>query len=66
MSPEQRWSIVVLLEEMRKKLQRVQQLQIGGASVSEVAEYIGFDYPQHFTRQFKKHFGITPLDYIKI
>ena len=47
MSPEQRWSIVVLLEEMRKKLQRVQQLLLGGASVSEVAEYIGFDYPQH-------------------
>ncbi len=46
-------------------MQRAQQLLIGGATISETAESLGFDYPQHFTRQFKRHFGITPSDFIK-
>ena len=46
-------------------MQRAQQLLIGGATISETAESLGFDYPQHFTRQFKKHFGVTPSDFIK-
>ena len=44
-------------------MQRAQTLLTGGASVTETAEQLGFDYPQHFTRQFKKHFGITPSHY---
>ena len=46
-------------------MQRAQQLLMGGASISETAESLGFDYPQHFTRQFKKHFGVTPSDFIR-
>ena len=46
-------------------MQRAQQLLIGGATISETAESLGFDYPQHFTRQFKKHFGVTPSDFMK-
>ncbi len=46
-------------------MQRAQQLLMGGATISETAESLGFDYPQHFTRQFKKHFGVTPSDFIK-
>ena len=46
-------------------MQRAQQLLMGGASISETAESLGFDCPQHFTRQFKKHFGVTPSDFIK-
>ena len=41
-------------------MQRARTLLIGGASVSQVAEALGFDYPQHFTRQFKKFYGDTP------
>ena len=41
-------------------MQRAQALLVSGATVSETAERLGFDYPQHFTRIFKKHFGLTP------
>lgn len=32
-------------------------------SVREIAYELGFKYPQHFTRLFKQHTGITPLEY---
>jgi AraC family transcriptional activator of pobA len=37
-----------------------------GRSVSEIAYDLGFKYPQHFTRVFKKYTGSTPLDYRKL
>ena len=46
-------------------MQRAQQLLISGATISETAERLGFDYTQHFTRQFKKHFGVTPSDFMR-
>jgi AraC-like DNA-binding protein len=32
-------------------------------SVSEVAYGLGFKYPQHFSRVFKQHVGVSPLEY---
>lgn len=32
-------------------------------SVSEIAYELGFKYPQHFTRVFKQHVGVTPMEY---
>lgn len=32
-------------------------------SVSEIAFELGFKYPQHFTRVFKQHTGVTPQEY---
>ena len=32
-------------------------------SISEIAYELGFKYPQHFTRAFKKSTGHTPLEY---
>lgn len=46
-------------------MQRAQQLLISGATITETSERLGFEYPQHFTRQFKKHFGFTPSEFIR-
>jgi AraC-like DNA-binding protein len=32
-------------------------------SVNQVAYRLGFQYPQHFTRMFKKMVGVTPSEY---
>ena len=34
-----------------------------GQPVSTVAYDLGFDYPQHMTRLFKKEVGCTPNEY---
>ncbi len=31
--------------------------------VSEIAYELGFKYPQHFTRMFKKNVGVSPSEY---
>lgn len=50
------------LEHIRLKLiDAAKELVLDPArSVSEVAYMLGFQYPQHFSRFFKKHVGITP------
>lgn len=49
----------------RFMMRRAQALLVGGSTVSEVAEALGFDYPQHFTRTFKKHFGMLPSEFLR-
>ncbi|WP_278713332.1 helix-turn-helix domain-containing protein [Bacteroides finegoldii] len=34
-----------------------------GASISQVADELGFEYPQHLSRMFKKQTGLTPSEY---
>lgn len=34
-----------------------------GETISQVAYGLGFDYPQHFSRMFKKVLGVTPTEY---
>lgn len=36
-----------------------------GMAVSEVAFGLGFEYPQHLSRIFKKETGMTPKEYIQ-
>ncbi len=46
-------------------MQRAQSLLIGGATITETAEQLGFEYSQHFSRMFKKYYGSTPREYLK-
>ena len=46
-------------------MKRAQQLLFAGCTVSQTADQLGFEYPQHFTRMFKKCYGMSPSDYIK-
>jgi two-component system response regulator YesN len=46
------------------KLSRAKELLMReGYKVQDVAIELGFDNVPYFTRFFKKHMGITPLDY---
>lgn len=40
-----------------------QQILDETLSISQVADALGFQYPQHFTRFFKRHVGVSPREY---
>ena len=44
-------------------VQRVKDELAAGAGVAQVAYRLGFDYPQHLSRMFKKQTGMTPSEY---
>ncbi|MBQ7421884.1 MAG: AraC family transcriptional regulator [Alloprevotella sp.] len=46
-------------------MQRARALLMSGATVSQTAAQLGFDYPQHFTRQFRNFFGLSPTAFLK-
>ncbi len=48
----------------RQVVQMAKNLISSGHSISETAYSLGFDYPQHFSRFFKREEGITPKDYM--
>lgn len=37
---------------------------MASGTISQVAYDLGFEYPQHFSRMFKKHTGMTPSQYM--
>ena len=52
-------------EHIQKKLiARAKELLLSTSkSMSEIAYSLGFQYPQHFSRMFKKSVGLTPNEY---
>ncbi len=44
-------------------IQRAKNLLLGGHSVTQTADALGFEYPNHFTRIFKQSTGQTPSQF---
>lgn len=44
-------------------VRRAKNLILSGKPIDNVAEELGFEYPQHFTRMFKKAMGYTPKQF---
>lgn len=57
-------SPVELIQEFRME-KATYYLKSGQYSVSETSYKVGFSDPGYFSRSFKKHFGISPAEYIK-
>lgn len=48
----------------RYMIQLAKNRLVSGMNSSEVAYSLGFDYPQHFSRLFKREEGMTPKEYL--
>ena len=45
-------------------IQQIKNHLASGESIAQTAYALGFEYPQHLSRMFKKHTGMSPKDYI--
>ena len=57
-------SPVELIQDFRLE-KATYYLKSGQYSVSETSYKVGFSDPGYFSRSFKKHYGISPADYMK-
>lgn len=46
-------------------IRRARNMLMSACNVAQVAYDLGFDYPQHFSRMFKNHTGVSPTQYIR-
>ena len=45
-------------------INQAKSLLMNGHNISETSRLLGFDFPHHFTRLFKKMTGLTPREYL--
>ena len=45
-------------------IMRAKSLILSGKTIAQVADELGFEYPQHFTRMFKSSTGLTPRQFL--
>ena len=45
-------------------IEQGKNLLMNGHNINETAHLLGFEYPHHFTRLFKKEAGITPTEFL--
>jgi AraC-like DNA-binding protein len=45
-------------------MSEAQKLLISGKGITSTSEQLGFEYPQHFIRMFKRYFGESPSQYV--
>lgn len=45
-------------------INQAKSLLMNGRNISETSRLLGFDFPHHFTRLFKKVTGLTPSEYL--
>ena len=45
-------------------INQAKSLLMSGHNVSETSQLLGFDYPQHFTRLFKRIVGVSPSEFL--
>lgn len=45
-------------------INQAKSLLMNGHNISETSRLLGFDFPHHFTRLFKKMTGLTPIEYL--
>ena len=46
-------------------IKQAKSLLMNGHNVSETSTLLGFEYPHHFTRLFKRMVGMTPTEFLK-
>ena len=46
-------------------ISKAKSLLLNGYSISETAYKLGFDYPQHMSRMFKKSEGLSPTEFVE-
>lgn len=53
---------LILEERLTRARQSIEQGELGRGSLAELAYRYGFSAPSHFTRAFRRHFGVGPSE----